>query len=261
MKRAPLVKRIIVVVTLALVPLAPLPALASGEIAGATFPEQIVQEITATSQLARQAQEVQTQIQQYENMVQNMANIPSQLMGQMQGSFDQLINLENTAQGLSTQAQNIASQFQNLNASAASSSEMENYIQNYQQISQNLSNTINNALQQANLNPSNFATVAQAQQAVSQALQDTNSRNALLQAGAEVSQAEVTQLAQLQQTVAAQTNLQASIAKNHLAAGNANQEANAEAQQALYGNPDSSTSGVVVGGGTLNALSNALGGN
>ncbi|MEY2340951.1 conjugal transfer protein TrbJ [Acidithiobacillus sp. IBUN Pt1247-S3] len=245
MKQTPLVKRSIVVVMLTLVPLAPLPALASGEIAGATFPEQIVQEITATSQLARQAQEVETQIEQYQNMVQNMVNIPSSLMGQMQGSFDQLINLANQAQSLSTQAQNIASQSQNLNTNAASSSEMENYIQNYQQISQNLSSSIDNALQQANLNPSNYATVAQAQQAVSQALQNPGSRNALLQAGAEVGQSELTQLAQLQQTVSAQTSLQASIAKTHLAAQNAQNEAtqqlnndlNGTGQAVTYGNP------------------------
>ncbi|MBU2788238.1 P-type conjugative transfer protein TrbJ [Acidithiobacillus sp. VAN18-1] len=234
-------KNLVVGVTLALLPL---PALAGGAVTGgATLPEQIVQEGTAVEQLGKQAQEVETQIEQYQNMVQNMVNIPPSLLGQMQGSFDQLIHLANQAQSLSTQAQNIASQFQNLNTNAASSSEMENYIQNYQQISENLSNSIDNALQQANLNPSNFATVAQAQQAVSQALQNPQSRNALLQAGAEVGQAEVGQLGQLQQTLAAQTNLQAAIAKTHLAAKNAQNEAVRELNSDLQGSGQTPTYG------------------
>ncbi len=204
---------------------------------------------------------METQISQYENMVQNMVNLPGSLLGQIEQPFDQMIQVASQAQQLSTQAQNIASQFQNLNVTPASSGEMENYIQNYQQISQNLSNAIDNALASANLNPANFSTVAQAQNAVAQALQNPNSRNAILQAGAEIAQAEVTQLAQLQQTVAAQTNLQASLAKKQLAAQNANQEANQEAETAMYGSPGSNAPAVVTSGGTLNALSQVLGGN
>ncbi|MBU2754960.1 conjugal transfer protein TrbJ [Acidithiobacillus sp. CV18-2] len=241
-------KSLVVGMTLAILPLS---AMAGGAVTGgATFPEQIVQEGTAVSQLAKQAESVTTQIEQYanmiqryENMLQNMETLPGALLGKIESPLDQMIQIANRAQGLANQAQNIASQYQHLNVSPESGAELSSYIQDYKQISENLSNSIDNALQQANLNPSNFATVAQAQQAVSQALQNPQSRNALLQAGAEVGQAEVGQLGQLQQTLAAQTNLQAAIAKTHLAAKNAQNEAVRELNSDLQGSGQTPTYG------------------
>jgi P-type conjugative transfer protein TrbJ len=216
--------------------LTPLPAFAGGGLTGgATLPEQIVQEGTAVEQLAKQAEEVTTQIQQYENMIQNMETIPSQLMSQIESSLNQFVNISSQAQSLSENGANLAQQFEQMNSGSVSPQEMQQYEQDYQQIAQNLQNSIDNVLQQANLNPSNFQTVAQAQQAIESDLQNPQSRNNLLQAAAEAGQAETTQLGQLVQTVNAQANLQAEVQQKKLAAQTANQEANQEAINAFEG--------------------------
>lgn len=221
-----------VITTLIIVPTT---AFAGAVTGGATFPEQIVQEVTAVSQLAKQAEEVETQISQYENMVQNMTQIPGQLLGKIEQPFDEMIQIEQQGQQLADQAQNIAQQAENLNVTPESGDELNNFESQYQNISNNLNSAIDNALQNANLNPSNFSTVAKAEQAVNEALANPQSRNALLQAGASIGQAEVTQLSELQSTVQSQENMQATLDKTDLAAQNANREANAEANNALYG--------------------------
>lgn len=228
-------------VLLALSPVAAflsVPAFAGGAVTGgATLPEQIVQEGTAVQSVAKQVEEVTTQIEQYENMVQNMATIPSQLMSQITSTLDQFTQLSRQAEALAQNGANISQQFQQLNAGSVSPQEMDAYTQNYQTIAQNLNNSIDNVLQEANLNPQNYATVAQAQQAIAQDLQNPTSRNALLQAAAEAGQAETTQLAQLNQTVNAQANLQAAVQKKKLAAQEAQVEANQEIENALQGSP------------------------
>ncbi|MBU2809399.1 P-type conjugative transfer protein TrbJ, partial [Acidithiobacillus ferrooxidans F221] len=55
--------------------LLPAPAFAVSEVAGATFPEQIVQEATSVQQLAKQAQEVTTQISMYANDIERYQNM------------------------------------------------------------------------------------------------------------------------------------------------------------------------------------------
>lgn len=190
---------------------------------GATMPEQIVQEVTATQSLAKQAEEVSTQIEQYQNMIQNMAQIPSQLMSQITASLDSLTNIESQAQSLSLSGQNISSQFTQMHA-GESQTNADNYASQYAQISSNLSQQMNTVLQDANLNPSNFATVAQAQQAIANALANPQSRNALLQGAVAAGQATVAQTAQLVQTTNAEAALQASVDKANLAKQNADRQ-------------------------------------
>jgi P-type conjugative transfer protein TrbJ len=205
------------------------PAFAGGGLTGgATLPEQIVQEGTAVEQLAKQAQQLETQIAQYQNMIQNMVNIPQQLMSQINASLDQLINLTGQAQKLSTVGQNLSNEFAQMHA-GESQKDADNYANQYQQISSNLSQADNNALAAANLNPSNFATVAQAQQAIQQALANPQSRNALLQGSVAAGQALVAETAQLVQTTNAEVTMQAAVNKARLARRNANNQANENA--------------------------------
>lgn len=214
----------------------PVLASAGAVTGGATLPEQIVQEITAGESLAKQVTEVATQIRQYANMIQNMETIPQQLLGQIQGVMNQFVQLSSQAQQLSQTAANTAGQFEQMNAGAVSSSEMNAYEQDYQTIDSNLNNSIDNVLQQANLNPSNFQTVAQAEQAIKSDLQNPTSRNNLLQAAAEAGAAETAQLGQLNQIIHDQANLQGELQKKKLLRQEAQKKANLEAQNALYGN-------------------------
>ena len=73
--------------------LATTPAHATGMIAGATFPEQIVQELTLVEQYATQAQQLQAQFQMVYNQAVNMQTIPSQLWPNISGQLQNLINL------------------------------------------------------------------------------------------------------------------------------------------------------------------------
>ena len=227
---------------------------------GATLPEQIVQEVTAIQAQTSGAERLVEQIQQYENMIQNMTTIPQGMMNQILQPIDQLYGMAAQAQQLGTNAMNIANQFQNLNASFNPQLTAE-YTQQYENITTGLNNALNTAIQAANLNPDAFATQAQAEQAISQALQNPQSRNALLQGAVEAGQATVSALTQMQQTTNAEASAEMEWRKNQLAYQTNQEAANQAANQALYGSPDSTQPVVTASGGTLKTLTQALGGN
>ncbi|MBU2862030.1 conjugal transfer protein TrbJ [Acidithiobacillus ferrooxidans] len=227
------VKRIIAaLVFTALAGCEPSLAFAGTMTGGANLPEQIVQEVTLTQQLSSQAQSLVQQIDQYQNMVQNMTTLPQSLMSQINGALDSLTNLTSQAQALSMSGQNLSSQFAQMQT-GQNQTNADAYAQNYQQISNNLSQADNNALQAANLNPSNFATTAQAQQAISNALANPQSRNALLQGSVAAGQALVAQSAQLVQTTNAEATMQASVNKANLARQNADLQMSTNALSAM----------------------------
>ncbi|MBU2764946.1 conjugal transfer protein TrbJ [Acidithiobacillus ferrivorans] len=199
-------------------------AFAVSEFAGATFPQQIVQEMTAIESQTTQAQTLVSNLQRYENMAQNMVTLPQSMMNQIMQPIDQLYGLVGQAQGLSTNAENIANQFQNMNA-YFNPQVTAQYTQNYQSISNGLSNAINTALQSANLNPNSFTQQAQAQKAISTALANPNSRNALLQGAVAAGQATVSSLTQLQQAVDAENTAEMAWKKAQLEGMNANANA------------------------------------
>ncbi|MGC9216498.1 conjugal transfer protein TrbJ [Acidithiobacillus sp.] len=209
---------------------------------GATLPEQLTQEMTAVKTQMSQAQSLVQEIDQYQNMVQNMTQIPQSLMSQITGALDSLASLSSQAQTLSMAGQNLSSQFAQMHA-GESQTDADNYANQYQQISSNLSQAIDTALQSANLNPSNFATVAQAQQEISTAMANPQSRNALLQGSVAAGQALVTQTAQLVQTTNAEATMQAAAAKKKLAQQNADNQANTNLTEGtLSGGPMTSNS-------------------
>lgn len=174
---------------------------------GATFPEQIAQEVTLLQSKVEGAERLVQQIQMYENMVQNMVNLPQTMIDQIMQPINQLYGMVGQAEALGTNAQNIANQFQNLNPSFNPQMTME-YTQHYQSITSGLSNAINTALQAANLNPNAFTQQATAQQEMEQALQNPSSRNALLQGAVAAGQATVSALTQMQQTANAEATAQ-----------------------------------------------------
>lgn len=233
-------------------------ALAGTMTGGATFPEQIVQEVTAVQTKVTEAQQLVQEIQQYENMVQNMVTLPQTMYNEITAPIAQLYGLAQQAQALGTAGQNIASQFQNMNASFNPQITAQ-YSQQYGSITSGLNNAINTALQTANLNPSNFLTQQQAMQQVSQAMQNPQSRNAILQAGVSVGQAAVSDLMQLNQTATAEQNMNAAWKKAQLAAQTSNTAANQAATKALYGTPGAPM--VVTGGGVGAAFNKAMSGN
>lgn len=214
--------------------LSPVSAFAGTMTGGATLPEQIVQEATEVQTKVTEAQQLVQQIRQYENMVQNMATLPQSMVNQILQPIDQLYGLAEQAQALGTAGQNIAGQFQNMNVSFNPQLTAE-YTQQYSSITSGLDNAINTALKTANMNPTNFLNQQKAMSAVSSAMQNPTSRNAILQAGVTVGQAEVADLTQLQQTADSEETMQAAYLKKKTLRDAAAHEDNQELQNDLWG--------------------------
>ncbi|MHB8225403.1 TrbJ/VirB5 family protein [Acidithiobacillus sp.] len=215
--------------------LTPATAGAGTMIGGATMPEQIVQEVTLIQSKVTQAQQLVSDIQRYENMVQNMVTLPQTMYDQVTAPIAQLYGLVQQSEQLGYAGQNIASQFQNINANFNPQITSQ-YTQQYGTITSGLQSAINSALQTANLNPSNFMTQQQAMQQVQQAMSNPNSRNALLQAAVSVGQATVADDTQLLQTANSEASMNAAWKKNQLARQSmANQETQ-NAMGVLFGN-------------------------
>ncbi|MGC9217111.1 P-type conjugative transfer protein TrbJ [Acidithiobacillus sp.] len=202
-----------------LMAMAPAPALAGGiatiAVGGATLPEQLVQEITALESVAKQAQEVQQQIQMVTNQATNLMSLPIQFWQAATGPIAQLIQVANQAQGLSYAAQNIAGTFQQQYGSGTGVL-MPQYGQSLQQWTQNTNSQIAAALQQYGLQSSQFATQQQALQSVESASQSASGRMQVLQAANQIAGLEVNQIQSLQQTImAGQTPMLNYIAKKN----------------------------------------------
>jgi P-type conjugative transfer protein TrbJ len=165
-------------------------------------------------------------------MVQNMVTLPQSMYNQITAPIAQLYGLAQQAQQLGYAGQNIAGQFQNLNGTFNPQITAQ-YSQQYGTITSGLNNAINTALQTANLNPSNFMTQQQAMQQVQQAMANPTSRNAIMQAGVTVGQAEVSDLTQMEQTAVAEQNMNAAWKKAQLAKQTADHQASANALAAM----------------------------
>jgi P-type conjugative transfer protein TrbJ len=199
-----------------------------GGIAGATFPEQIVQEGTSVSQLARQAQEVQNQLQEIVNQAKNLQSLPQNLWNQAYGDLNQLTNIASQSNGLSYAMQNVNGAFQ---SEYPSYQPGQNYDQQYQQWNQTTSDSIAAALQQQGIQTGNFATQQQALAAINAASQSATGRMQVLQAGNQIAAMQVTQLQQLGQIQAADSDAQLAYLKQKTAEKSAADTAETQAYQ------------------------------
>ncbi len=168
---------------------------------GATFPEQIVQEVTEVQQLAQQAQQVQEQIQMVYQQAMNLKNLPTQMWSSVSGDLNNLVNIAGQAQGLSYASQNIASQF--TQTYPAASSIGNNYGQQMQTWTTDTNGQIQSMLQQNHLQANQFASQQSALQAIQNASQSAGGRMQVLQAGNQIAGMEVNQIQQLQQEIMA----------------------------------------------------------
>ncbi|MBU2827818.1 MULTISPECIES: P-type conjugative transfer protein TrbJ [Acidithiobacillus] len=168
---------------------------------GATFPEQIVQEVTEVQQLAQQAQQVQEQIQMVYQQAMNLKNLPTQMWSSVSGDLNNLVNIAGQAQGLSYASQNIASQF--TQTYPAASSIGNNYGQQMQTWTTDTNGQIQSMLAQNHLQANQFASQQSALQAIQNASQSAGGRMQVLQAGNQIAGMEVNQIQQLQQEIMA----------------------------------------------------------
>lgn len=188
---------------------------ASGMIAGATFPEQIVQEATMVEQYATQAQQLQAQFQQVYNQAVNMQSIPVQLWPNISSQLTNLVNLVGNAQGLSYASQNtvsgIEAQYGQPNTA------LSNYAGSLASWTSNNDNQIASVLQQYGISQQAMLSSQQAMQSIQNASQSASGRMAVLQAGNQISGLMVNQLQSLQSDIEAgnQAQLNALAAISH----------------------------------------------
>lgn len=180
----------------AIAALASTPAHATGMIAGATFPEQIVQELTAVEQYATQAQQLQAQFQMVYNQAMNLKNLPDQIWPNIAGQLQSLVTLVGQAQGLTYASQNTAAGVQ-----AQYGVNGQSYQANLSQWNGNLTSQIQQALNSFGLQAQDFQTQQQALQQIQNASQSATGRMQVMQAGNQIAGLMVNQLQGLQQTI------------------------------------------------------------
>jgi P-type conjugative transfer protein TrbJ len=191
------------IITILVAPLlaSPAPSYASGAIAGATLPEQIVQELTLVEQYATQAQQLQAQFQMVYDQARNLMSLPVQLWQSAAAPLQQLVQLVGNAQGLSYASQNTVAAIQQ--QYGAPNAVLANYANSLQQWTSNLNSQVAAVLQQYGLHAADFQTTQSALQQIQDASQSATGRMQVLQAGNQISALMLNQLQSLQSDIQA----------------------------------------------------------
>lgn len=178
-----------------------------------TFYQQMFEYAEAVSTTLNTAEQLKTQIQQYQNMVTQGAALPNSMFGSIAADLKSVADIYTRSQALGRQIQNMDSQFNTafpgfesyLNQ-AANSVEVP-ARDRYQKWSEQGSDNVKMALEAANLNTSTFESedvqldrmVARSQSAVG--------RMQAIQAGNEIASQNVQQLQKLRDLTATQINM------------------------------------------------------
>lgn len=162
---------------------------------GSTFGEQLVQETTSMMQYARQAQQLQQQIQMVSDQATNLATVPQSLWSTALVPIQNLANLEQQMQGYSYNLQNTISQFSNQYPGWNSSG--YNYNGQLSTLDNSTLQSIQQALQVAGLNPNGYTTAQNAIQSAEEAGRTSTGRLQVLQAATAIAGTEASQANQL----------------------------------------------------------------
>ncbi|KTB68229.1 conjugal transfer protein TrbJ [Pseudomonas fluorescens] len=179
-----------------------------------TFYQQMFEYVEAVNTALNTAETLQTQIQQYQNMVTQGTGLPSSMFGSVAADLKKVANIYTRSQSLGRQIQNMDSQFntafpgfQSYLNQAANSAEVP-AGERYQKWSEQNRDSVKMALEAANLNTSTFESedtqldhiVARSQSAVG--------RMQAIQAGNEIASQNVQQLQKLRDLLATQITMQ-----------------------------------------------------
>ena len=180
--------------TLILASAAP-PARAVSEVAGATFPEQIVQEVTAVQQDEQAVMQTEQQVSMLANQAINLGTMPLQFWGQLTQPVMQMQEIIGQAQGISASVQDTAA------ATAQQYGDPTGAVGyaggTLAQWTQGFNSQITGVLHEYHLSRQQFATSAATEQTLQAASRSAQGRNQILQASNAMSGVLSTQLAQL----------------------------------------------------------------
>ena len=194
--------------------LAPAPAYAIYCSNCSTFYQQMFEYAEAVNTQLNTAQQLATQIQQYQNMVTQGLSLPNSMFGSIAADLQSVANIYTKSQALGRQIQNMDSQFNTqfpgfesyLNQ-AANSAEVP-ARDRYQKWSEQGRDIVKAAMEAAILNTGSFESEdAQLARMVSRS-QSAAGRMQAIQAGNEIASQNVQQLQKLRDLVATQINMQ-----------------------------------------------------
>ena len=180
--------------TLILASAAP-PAEAVSEVAGATFPEQIVQEVTAVEQDEQAVMQTEQQISMLADQAVNLGTMPLQLWGQLTAPVMQMQEIIGQAQGISASVQDTAAQTAYEYGDPTGSVGYAGGT--LAQWTQGFNSQITGVLHEYGLSRQQFATSAATEQTLQAASRSAQGRNQILQASNAMNGVLVTEIAQL----------------------------------------------------------------
>ncbi len=210
---------------------------ATGAIAGATLPEQIVQEATQVEQLNNAIQQVQQGFQSLYNQALNLKSLTQNPVPDLNSLLNSLISTAGQASSLSYAGQNITAQFQNLYPGWQPG---QDYGQQYQNWNNTTQTNLQNELTAGGLQAQDFQNETAALNSAQQLSQSASGRLQAIQAGTQVSAMMVQQLQMLRQLVLNEQQSQVSYRYQKLQAEQASDNQANQAVQSFVG-PGSSS--------------------
>ena len=180
--------------TLILASAAP-PAEAVSEVAGATFPEQVVQEVTAVEQDEQAVLQTEDQVGMVMDQTENLGTMPLQFWSQLTEPVMLMQEIIGQAQGISASVQDTAA------ATAQQYGDPTGAVGyaggTLAQWTQGFNSQITGVLHEYHLSRQQFATSAATEQTLQAASRSAQGRNQILQASNAMSGVLATELAQL----------------------------------------------------------------
>jgi type IV secretion system protein TrbJ len=170
---------------------------------------QLLQYAKEAQSLETQLQQYQTQLQQYANMITNTAALPQEIWGTVQSDIMRVQSLSNAASLLSGNSGSIVTRLQSASAyasQAGSLGDIAGQFTTWQQTIGNNLNTLGRTLGLQQSQQQNETTILQALQQHSQSAQG---QMQAIQAGNELAGANAAQLAQIQATLVSTAQMQA----------------------------------------------------
>lgn len=197
---------------------APTPAYAFYCANCSTFYQQMFEYAEAVNTQLNTAQQLATQIQQYQNMVTQGMNLPNSMFVSIAADLQSVANIYTKSQALGRQIHNMDLQFNTqfpsfqsyLNAAGASAKAPASSMMpdRYEKWSEQSRDNIKSAMEAANMNTSYFESEdAQLARMVSRS-QSAAGRMQAIQAGNEIASQNVQQLQKLRDLIATQINMQ-----------------------------------------------------
>lgn len=170
---------------------------------------QLLEYAKQAQQLETQLQQYETQLQQYANMVTNTVAIPQQMWGTVQSDIMQVRNLSNAASLLSGNAGSIVTRLQSASGYASQAANLGNIAGQFTTWQQTIGNNVNTLGRTLGLQQDQQASNATVLTTLESHSQSAQGQMQAIQAGNELAHANVAQLQQIQATLTATAQMQA----------------------------------------------------